>query len=277
MCFFYLSSLLTGVMFMSEQDSMRLREILLNQRQEIFERIRRLESDWQGLGERDIELEEEAQKVDVTSLYSQLDDLEKVEIEEIDLALFKMPGGSYGLCEGCGKTISLKRLEALPAARLCQKCAHKYEEKQKRLPPAREVITAAELPAEYQDLNDKGLREVIWEHLRNDGRIDLEELEIRCRKGVLYLEGVIPSDDEHDILLQILTDNMGFEAIIDRLEINKLIWEREKRSAGTTEPELGSEKRKIYEIDELAEDVFESQEEEKPYMFPDRPPPEGKK
>lgn len=261
---------------MSEQDSMRLREMLLNQRQEIFERIRRLESDWQGLGERDIELEEEAQKADVTSLFSQLDDLEKVEIEEIDLALFKMPVGTYGLCEGCEKPISLKRLEVLPAARLCQKCARKYEEKQKRLPPPREVITSAELPDEYRDLNDEELREVIWEHLRIDGRIDLEELKIHCRKGVLYLEGVIPSDDEHDILLRILTDNMGFEAIVDRLEINKLIWERRKRSAGTTAPGLG-EKRKIYEIDEVAEDVFESQEEESPYMFPDRPPPEEKK
>jgi len=262
---------------MSKQDSMRLRGMLLKQREEIFERIQRLESDWQGLGERDIEIEEEAQKADVTSLFSQLDDLEKVGIEEIDLALFKMPGGTYGLCEGCRKPISLKRLEVLPATRLCQKCARKYEEKQKRLPPAREVITSAELPAEYKDLSNEELREVIWEHLRNDGRIDLEELEIHCRRGVLYLEGVIPSDDERDILLRILTDNMGFEAIIDHLEINKLIWERRNRSAGTTAPALGPEKRKIYEIDEVAEDVFESQEEGTPYMFPDRPPPEEKK
>ncbi|MDL1980647.1 MAG: hypothetical protein LWX02_04085 [Deltaproteobacteria bacterium] len=47
---------------MIKQGMMHLREVLLKQRQEIFERLRRLESDWQALGERDIELEEEAQK-----------------------------------------------------------------------------------------------------------------------------------------------------------------------------------------------------------------------
>jgi len=260
---------------MSEQDNMRLREMLLKQREEIFERIQGLESEWQELGERDIEIEEEAQKKDLTSLFAQLDNLEKMEIEEIDLALYRMAGQTYGLCESCRKPISLKRLDALPATRLCRKCAGKYEEIQKSLPPAREVISAAKLPVGYENLSDKEVEEAIREHLRNDGRIDLEELEIHCRKGVIYLEGAIPSNREQQILLRILTDIMGFNSVIDHLEINKVIWERENRSAGTIPYSPGPDKNKIYEIDELAEDVFESQEEDKPYMFPDRPPPEN--
>ena len=131
------------------------KEVLLKQRREIFERLRRLESDWQALGERDIEMEEEAQKADETSLFDQLDKLEKDEIDEIDLALCRIAAGSYGICESCEQLISLKRLEVLPATRLCRKCARRYEEKQKKLPPTREVITCAELPDEYKNLTDE--------------------------------------------------------------------------------------------------------------------------
>jgi RNA polymerase-binding transcription factor DksA len=44
---------------------------------------------------------------------------------EIDDALSKLEGGSYGECESCGGQISEARLEAMPAARLCIECASK--------------------------------------------------------------------------------------------------------------------------------------------------------
>jgi DnaK suppressor protein len=226
---------------MTEQGMMHLREALLKQRREIFGRLRRLESDWQALGERDIELEEEAQKADETSLFDQLDELEKDEIEDIDLALCRIAAGSYGICESCEKLISLKRLD---------------------------VITCAELPDEYKNLTNEELQMVILEHLRNDGRVDREELEVSCRKGVVYLEGVVPSENERQILLRILTDVMGFASVVDHLEINKLIWEREDRAPGK------AAFRPSANADEISDDVFESQEKESPYMFPDRPPAE---
>jgi RNA polymerase-binding transcription factor DksA len=258
---------------MSEHDMVRRRKMLLKQRREIFERLRRLESDWQALGEHKIELEEEAQESDVTSLFDRLDERGKEEIEEIDLALWKMAAGSYGICESCQKPISLKRLEALPSTRLCHKCARRYDEKQKRLPRAREVISCAEVPSEYRNLSDEELRMVILEHLRNDGRVDIEELKISCRKGVVCLEGVIPSESERQILLQILTDVMGLRSIIDRLQTNELIWEREDRAPGRDPSGLGAEECPVEEVDEFTDDVFESQEGEIPYVFPDRPPP----
>ncbi len=108
---------------MAERDLVRLKKMLLKQRREIFKRIQGLESDWTVLGERDVEWEEEAQKADLTALYAQLDDREKEEIEEIDLALTKIAQATYGICEKCGKPISMDRLEALPATRCCRKCA----------------------------------------------------------------------------------------------------------------------------------------------------------
>ena len=44
-------------------------------------------------------------------------------LSDIDNALAKIDGGSYGLCEQCGKPIGDARLEAMPAARLCIACA----------------------------------------------------------------------------------------------------------------------------------------------------------
>lgn len=41
---------------------------------------------------------------------------------EIDHALAKIDGGTYGLCEKCGKDIPPRRLEALPFATLCVPC-----------------------------------------------------------------------------------------------------------------------------------------------------------
>ncbi|MCK4389879.1 MAG: TraR/DksA C4-type zinc finger protein [Desulfobacterales bacterium] len=255
---------------MSKQEMMRLREMLLKRRKEIFERLRQFESDWQPLTERDIELEEEAQKADLTRLFDELDEREQHELEEIDLALCRMAVGSYAICENCKNQISLKRLQFLPAARLCRKCARKYEEKQEKLPPAREVITRGQVPSEYRNLSNEELATLILERFRNDGRVDLEELQISCRKGVVYLEGVVPSESEHQILLQILTDVMGFTSIVDHLKINKLTWEQEERAPGRADFPLS------VDVDEITEDVFESQEEGKPYMFPDRPPPEEK-
>ena len=120
---------------MTETDQRRLEQKLIEQRREIFRCRQVLEGQWQELGEREIELEEEAQKANLAELFDQLDEREKKEIEEIDLALGKMAAGTFGICEHCEKEIPLKRLESLPAARLCISCAAKEETKLK-IPPA---------------------------------------------------------------------------------------------------------------------------------------------
>jgi RNA polymerase-binding protein DksA len=43
-------------------------------------------------------------------------------VEEIDRALERMKTNEYGICERCGKRISVARLEALPYAALCIEC-----------------------------------------------------------------------------------------------------------------------------------------------------------
>ena len=44
-------------------------------------------------------------------------------LAEIDAALERLDGGTYGTCERCGDPIGDDRLEARPEARLCISCA----------------------------------------------------------------------------------------------------------------------------------------------------------
>ena len=45
------------------------------------------------------------------------------DLTELDAALARVEGGTYGVCERCGLPIALARLEARPAARRCIACA----------------------------------------------------------------------------------------------------------------------------------------------------------
>ena len=117
---------------MGENELTHLKTLLLRQRREIIDRLRGLESDWQALSEREIEREEEAQKLDLTTLFDQLEERERQELEDIELALTKIAAVTYGICEGCRKPISLERLEILPATRFCRKCAAGMEKKQQQ-------------------------------------------------------------------------------------------------------------------------------------------------
>jgi RNA polymerase-binding transcription factor DksA len=43
----------------------------------------------------------------------------RAELDEVDRALEKIDGGTYGRCEVCGEPIAEARLEAMPATRFC--------------------------------------------------------------------------------------------------------------------------------------------------------------
>lgn len=49
------------------------------------------------------------------------------EIREIDSALMRIAGGSYGVCEDCGETIAVGRLTVNPAAKRCYRCQNDFE------------------------------------------------------------------------------------------------------------------------------------------------------
>jgi phage/conjugal plasmid C-4 type zinc finger TraR family protein len=49
------------------------------------------------------------------------------ELSDVDNALARMRGGSYGVCADCGDAIAPARLEAYPTATRCIECQQTYE------------------------------------------------------------------------------------------------------------------------------------------------------
>ena len=54
---------------------------------------------------------------------------EKDALDQIEAAIERIEDGSYGRCETCGGKIPEPRLEAIPYAALCVRCASQQEER----------------------------------------------------------------------------------------------------------------------------------------------------
>ena len=65
---------------------------------------------------------EDAARQEVIGILARLDDRERQEMEEIDAAFARLHAGTYGVCESCGGSIPLPRLQAMPATRHCLTC-----------------------------------------------------------------------------------------------------------------------------------------------------------
>lgn len=272
---------------MTEQEIHHFRDMLFARRRELLDREKSLGRGWEELKQPAIELEEEAQKLSITEPFDRLDEEGKDEIEQIDLALRKMPLGDYGICEGCGDEISHKRLRAIPWTRLCIDCAREYESKGLTLQAPSEVVVPSpppddqtveapgNLPDEYQGLSYDQILAIVMEQIENDGRIDTDELNIFLRDGVLYLEGVIAGVPEHQILMRILTDVLGFSSIVDHLTIDEVLWEREDRTPDSRAKGATPQDRLFYDTEDLTEDLFQAgyQDDDTPYSPPEKPLP----
>ncbi|SPF43051.1 Transcriptional regulator, TraR/DksA family [Syntrophobacter sp. SbD1] len=220
---------------MTKEEILFLRNMLLDRRSTIVERVRRLAAAWHELEEPAIELEEEAQKASIAKPYDELDKNGKVEIEQIDLALIKITVGDYGICEACGDDIAHRRLQAIPWARLCVECAREYEKQNRSLPQTSDIAVSAKIPDEFHGLTNQQIVSLIYERLQTDERVDTEDLRLSFRKGVVFLDGAVETEAEHDLIVQILADSMGFSSVVDHIGINEMSIEADEISEGSSE------------------------------------------
>ncbi len=241
---------------MGKEEILFLRNMLVERRSSILERVQRLAAAWQELEEPAIELEEEAQKASIVKPYDKLDENGKIEIEQIDLALSKMSLGDYGVCESCGDDIAPKRLQAIPWARLCVECARDYEKQHRSLPQTAESVVSGKVPDEYQGLPNEQIVHLIYERLQTDERIETEELRISLRKGVVFLDGALENEAERDVVLQILAESMGFSSIVDRIEINEMGIEQDEILGGV--PGLDRLDNRLFYDRDMHEEAFET-------------------
>jgi DnaK suppressor protein len=95
------------------------RALLLKKRQELLASVRP-----EGLSASlrtpdEVEFAVKSMEQDLTARTA---DLRSRMLKEVESALKRVVGGSYGYCEGCGEEISPARLKAIPWARYCLVC-----------------------------------------------------------------------------------------------------------------------------------------------------------
>lgn len=49
------------------------------------------------------------------------------------------------------------------------------------------------------------------------------------KRGVVFLKGALPNVVQHSIVLQLVTDVLGFQDVVGRIEVEQLAWQREDR------------------------------------------------
>jgi DnaK suppressor protein len=252
----------------------RLRDGLQEERRVL---VRGIDSAAQSMpDDRPIELEEHAQQQRDALAEQNVDETENARIARIDAALARIDSGEYGICARCSNEIADERLRAEPTALLCADCAHKVESAAAQPQSENETETVPEsgrLPPDLDGFDDEELRGHLEDLVREDGQVDMHELSILPRKGVVYLEGALPSEGERQVLRNILTDVAGIHDIVDHLEIQRLAWERSDRSVvqDTEDHPPG-----IYSRNEPyagTDDVTATNEEGVAYDPPDNPPP----
>jgi DnaK suppressor protein len=206
---------------------------LQRQRRGLIDELSRREEQSKNLaGDLQRELEEQAQTEVASGITEALEERQQDRLGNIDAALARIEAGTYGECQNCGRPIGEERLEANPTTTFCGDCAAQEEGD-----AAGEAEEAAEedspasgpLPPDLELMDDQELQDHLRDLVSEDGQVDMHELQIIARNGVVYLEGALPSEPEHAILLNILTDVAGVQEIVDHLEMERLAWEREDR------------------------------------------------
>jgi DnaK suppressor protein len=253
-----------------------IRDALKRRRQELFALRKRLNEAWQDLQTPEPELEEMAQKLKLSQGMDRLDRREKEELEAIDMALRRIEAGNYGICESCGEFIAFKRLKAIPWTDLCIDCASERELDRGRTVTTRIVEEEEEEEDSLDENRSEGeiqvsepLEDVILDKLQEDGRIDLEELDIFSRHGKIYLEGALPSTKEHHLLLDLVEDILDMHNVVDHLVVDPTLWERGDRAPGTVVEEGKDEEEILLEGEDTEKETYESLKSGEPLDPPD--------
>ncbi len=113
----------------------KLKEKLRQDKQELEEKLKtfatkdkKLKGDWDtnfpqySEGGSSSALDIAADEVEEYSNLLPVEHILEIRLENVNSALKKIQIGKYGLCEKCGKEISLERLEVSPEAKLCINC-----------------------------------------------------------------------------------------------------------------------------------------------------------
>lgn len=103
----------------------QIRERLLHRRDEILERLQKLDGSVQHRAfPLDPDLSEQAIELENLDVLFRLDEASRRELSQVNNALQRMEQSQYEFCTLCGKPIGEQRQQALPYTDVCRDCAH---------------------------------------------------------------------------------------------------------------------------------------------------------
>jgi DnaK suppressor protein len=108
----------------TEEGHRTIRENLVARRATLLDRSERITQDLRRASKPlDADWEEQAVERENDEVLDALGEATNAELQRIEATLTRIDGGEYGVCEVCGREISIKRLQALPDASRCAVCA----------------------------------------------------------------------------------------------------------------------------------------------------------
>jgi len=114
----------------SHRQIQKLKQILLHKREEIIGGVMQIRASSQEMGQNGIQdTADEASNLYTQQVLMSLNENQRGMLREVDEALDRIEEGTYGICEGCGKPIAVRRLEIKPFAKYCVQCQDAIEKK----------------------------------------------------------------------------------------------------------------------------------------------------
>jgi len=113
---------------MDQKKTKAFRERLLSKKQEILEAYNKNKSyGMEADGEATQDIADKAANSYTKEFLFSLSNTERDLLHLVDDALARIEGHRFGVCASCSEDMNLKRLEAVPWARLCLACQEKQE------------------------------------------------------------------------------------------------------------------------------------------------------
>lgn len=209
----------------------------LQQRRSLLEGMREeTGASSQRLSESQVEMEELAQQEKMQQELEDQDRVTRDELYEVNMALQRIQAGTFGICQECGEEISEARLQAIPWAEKCINCASEEEETEQDQ-SLQSSESGPPLAEDFQGLADEQLCEGILDRLRYDGRVALDDLQVKCQGQKVIFSGALPSQEQSEIMYEIVEDTVGVHEIEDNITIDPVAWQRKDRTQGVDVPE----------------------------------------
>ena len=123
---------------MLKKDSRVFKDMLLKKREDISDQIRHMADETIKLSQKEAAGDISGHTIHMADVATDSYDREfslglvsndRELLYEINDSLKRIEDSTYGICEECNKTITKKRLKAIPYTRLCLKCQKSFEKK----------------------------------------------------------------------------------------------------------------------------------------------------